>query len=70
MKLYSWKDYNTYPYAGGMVTVVANSEEEASEVAEAMVKQAVYRGSGYDLSSDPLVQEIAPGNGFAYYWEE
>jgi ethanolamine utilization microcompartment shell protein EutL len=70
MKLYTWKDFNTYPYAGGMVTVIANDVASARQAAEVLIKEEIYGGAGYDLSVEPEVKDLVAGEGFVYYWEE
>lgn len=71
MKLYCWKNINVYPYAGGMVTVIADDEVMARRVASELLEQEMfYYKAAYDLSASPEVKDITPGTGFAYYWEE
>jgi hypothetical protein len=70
MKLYTWRHINIYEYGGGIVSVIAEDEASARKYAAALLDKEVYADREYDLSTDPEVQDIAPGVGAAYYWEE
>lgn len=71
MKIYTWRDFNTYPYAGGMVVVVAENIDQARELATEELKHTVYHGSGFDISGEPdSVVPAQVGAVSAYYWEE
>ena len=70
MKMYVFRDFMKYTYAGGLVVVIAESKKDAFERAtELLVKETYSRPQDFKLT-DPEVLDIQVGAGAAYSWEE
>lgn len=69
MKLYIYEDILNYPYGGGGVCVIAESTEQADELALAWIKNNTTYSANDVTLGKPQEKEIIVGNGYGYIWE-